>query len=48
MMRFIAFLMRLHMFAASKRGTEWWEIERNWHDAVDAQMDNVFEEVEDG
>lgn len=47
MIKPILIAVRLHMWVSAKLGGHWLEIERIWHDAIDAQINHVFEPVED-
>jgi hypothetical protein len=47
MRRTIGLMIRISMFVSARLGSYWWEIQRDWHDIVDYQIDRVFESVED-
>ena len=42
----IAFLIRVSIWVSSMRGEHWYLLKRDWHDVIDAQIDNVFEKAE--
>lgn len=47
MRRTIGLLIRMSMYVSARLGSNWWEIQRDWHDIVDFQVSCVFEPIED-
>ena len=44
MRRTIGYMMRFSMYVSARLGSDWWVIERDWHDIVDHNMKCVFED----
>ena len=47
MRRTIGLMIRISMFVSARLGSHWWEIQGDWDDIVDYQIDRVFEPVDD-